>query len=82
MADQVSVSSVQPSEVSNEMVAYLLTVSVLSTNDRANGWQNASGLPILYGYDKETVLSTYAECLKTVRTGLSSAERAERAARR
>lgn len=81
MADQVNVNSVQPSEVSSEMVAYLLTVSALN-EDSSKGWTPCTGLPILYGHDKEAILSTYAECLKTVRTGMSTAERTERAARR
>ncbi len=81
MADQVTVNSVQPSEVSPEKVAYLLTVCALNANS-SKGWQTSTGLPILYGHDKEAILSTYADCIRTVRTGMSPAERAERAARR
>jgi hypothetical protein len=81
MADQVAVNSVQPSEVSSEMVAYLLTVAALNENT-SKGWQTCTGLPVLYGHDKEAILSTYADCIRTVRSGMSPAERAERSARR
>jgi hypothetical protein len=81
MADQISVNSVQPSEVSSEMVAYLLTVSALNSNS-SKGWQTCTGLPILYGHDKESILSTYADCIRTVRSGMSPEDRADRAARR
>jgi hypothetical protein len=81
MADQVNVNSVQPSEVSPEMVAYLLTVSALNSNS-SKGWQTCTGLPILYGHDEESILSTYSDCIRTVRTGMSPQDRTERAARR
>jgi hypothetical protein len=81
MVDQANVNSVQPSEISPEMVAYLLTVSSLNGNN-SKGWQTCNGLPILYGHDKSAILSTYSECIRTVRSGMSPEERADRAARR
>lgn len=77
MADQVNVSSVQPSEVSPEMVAYLLTVAALNESS-SKGWQLCAGLPILYGHDKDAILTTYADCIRTVRSGMSPTERAAR----
>jgi hypothetical protein len=81
MAETVSVNSVQPSEISREMVAYLLTVSVLAGPECGKGWAPASGTPILHGFDKDAVLSTYAECLRTVRQAHTDSERKERASR-
>lgn len=76
----VSVNSVQPSEISPEMVAYLVTVSALNESS-GKGWQPCSGLPILYGHDKDAILATYAECIRTVRRGMTDNERDERARR-
>lgn len=78
MADQVSVSSVQPSEISKEMVAYLLTVSALAGGTYGQSWSACDGLPIIHGFDKEIILSTYAECARTVRNALTDAERSAR----
>jgi hypothetical protein len=82
MADQVSVNSVQPSEVSDEMVAYLLTASILGGAGYNKGWYRCEGLPIIGGVDKDTILTTYAECLRTVANRMTDSERSERAARR
>ena len=78
MADQVSVSSVQPSEVSKEMVAYLLTASILGGGAFGKGWSSCSGLPMINGFDKETILATYAECVRTVSNRMTEGERAAR----
>lgn len=78
MADTTSVSSVQPSEISNEMVAYLLTVSILGGSDYSKSWSASAGLPIVHGFPKDEILSTYAECLRTVRRARSEAEEVTR----
>lgn len=82
MADQVSVNSVQPSEVSKEMVAYLLTASILGGSEMNKGWYASNGLPIIHGFDKETILSTYAECARTVANRMTDDARSDRASRR
>ena len=82
MADQVTVNSVQPSEVSPEMVAYLLTVSILAGSAYDKHLMKSEGLPIIAGVDKETILSTYAECARTVANRMTDAERSDRASRR
>ena len=81
MADMVSVNSVQPSEVSSEMVAYLLTVSILGGADYGRSWKSSPGIPIIQGFDKETILSTYAECVRTVTRRMTDDDRADRARR-
>ena len=75
MADQVSVNSVQPSEISREMVAYLLTASILGGGEYGKAWSACAGVPIIHGFDKDTILATYAECARTVRNALTDAER-------
>ena len=77
---EVNVSSVQPSEVSREMVAYLLTASILSRSSH-QGYVSCQGLPIILGSDKETILATVAECIRTVTHQMSETERSERARR-
>lgn len=74
MVDTVSVNSVQPSEISKEMVAYLLTVSILGGEDYAQGWSAATGLPIIQGFPKEEVLTTYTACLRAVERQRTDAE--------
>lgn len=74
----VSVNSVQPSEVSKEMVAYLLTVSILGGAEYAKSWQVSAGIPIIQGFDKETILETYAECARTVSNRMTDSGRAAR----
>lgn len=78
MADSVSVNSVQPSEISKEMVAYLLAASILGGSASGKSWYSCTGLPMIQGFDKDTVLSTYAECLRTVCNRQTDAERAAR----
>jgi hypothetical protein len=78
MAEQVSVNSVQPSEVSREMVAYLLTASILGGGEYGKAWSVCQGLPIITGFDKETILSTYAECIRTVANKMTDTERSSR----
>jgi hypothetical protein len=56
------------------MVAYLLTVSILGGADFGTSWQASAGLPVITGYSKEEILSTYAECLRTVRRGRADGE--------
>lgn len=82
MAEAINVNSVQPSEVSSEMVAYLLTASILGGADYGKGYQSVAGIPIILGFDKQTILETYAECIRTVSGRQTDAARAERAARR
>lgn len=82
MADAVSVNNVQPSEISREMVAYLLTVSILGGADYGKSWAPSQGVPIINGFDKEIILSTYAECLRTVSNRMTDSERSDRAVRR
>jgi hypothetical protein len=72
MADSVAVNSVQPSEVSNEMVAYLLTASILVGPEYSKSIVPSQGLPIIAGTDKATILSTYVECLQAVKRPFSS----------
>lgn len=78
MTDSVSVNSVQPSEVSKEMVAYLLTASILGGSGHSKAWSSCAGLPIITGCDKDTILSTYAECVRTVANRATEGERAAR----
>ena len=78
MADQVNVNSVQPSEVSKEMVAYLLTASILGGADYGKAFSSCQGLPIIMGVDKDTILSTYAECIRTVANKMTETERSNR----
>lgn len=67
MAESVSVNNVQPSEISNEMVAYYLTASILGGSGYGSaGWSPSSGIPIIHGCSKEDILSTYTECLRAV----------------
>ena len=82
MADSVNVSSVHPSEISKEMDAYLLTVSILGGGAYGKSWANSAGVPVINGFDKETILSTYAECIRTVSNRMTESERSDRAARR
>jgi hypothetical protein len=81
MTDTI-VNSVQPSEVSPEMVAYLLTTSILGGSDYAQGWSASAGLPLIHGCSKEEILSTYTECLRAVRRQRTDAEHDEIASRR
>lgn len=78
MSGEVTVNSVQPSEVSKEMVAYLLTVSILSGSQYNMGIHRCDGLPIIGGCDKDTILSTYAECIRTVSNRMTDEARANR----
>jgi hypothetical protein len=67
MGDSVSVNSVQPSEISSEMVAYYLTASILGGSGYGSAsWASSSGIPIIHGRSKEEILTTYTECLRAV----------------
>jgi len=65
---EVKVNSVQPSEVGPDMVAYLLTVSILSKGDTTSGFRSADGLPIISGQSEEAILRTYAKARLVVGT--------------
>lgn len=82
MADSVNVSSVQPSEISKDMVAYLLTVSVLGGEGYSKSWSPSSGLPIIQGFSKEEILTTYTECARAVARHKTDSEFEEAANRR
>ncbi len=62
----VKVNSVQPSEISPSMVAYLLTVSILSKSNTTNGFRSADGLPIILGRSEDEILKTYAKARQVV----------------
>lgn len=65
---ETSINSVQPSEISPEMVAYLLATSILGGANYGKGFSaSGPGLPIITGCDEKTVLETYARCLRVVR---------------
>jgi hypothetical protein len=82
MAESVSVNSVQPREISDSMVAYLLTVSILGGAGYDKAWTRSDGLPIILGHSKDEVLKTYAECRRTVHYHNTEEEREARSARR
>lgn len=64
MAD-VSVNSVQPSEISQEMVALYLLTSVASSTEGAN-YTVRDGIPIITGPDKEWIIRNYIDCLRSI----------------
>jgi len=61
----VSVNSVKPSEVSDEMVALYLLASIATNETDAIVNFNA-GIPIIAGKNKSWILSNYADCIRTV----------------
>ena len=63
-----NMNSVQPSEMSREMVAYLLTASILGGEQYSKGTAPFNGLPRIDGCSKDDILSTYVECLRAVKT--------------
>lgn len=73
MAD-VSVNSVQTSEVSNEMVAYLLAASILGGGQHSKSFMTCAGLPIIAGYSEKEILQTYAKCLMVVKAPYNADE--------
>lgn len=77
-----NMQSVQPADVSKEMVAYLLTVSILGGADYGKSWTSSAGIPIIHGFSKDDVLGTYAECLRTVQRGRTEAEHGDVVGRR
>lgn len=62
----VKVNSVQPSEVGPEMVAYLLTVSILSSSNTSFGHRSVDGLPIILNRSEDEILRTYAKAYQVV----------------
>jgi hypothetical protein len=81
MADDPA-TSVQAGEISKEMVAYLLTVSILGGSDYALGWKGSEGLPIIHGFSKEEILTTFTECIRAVSRHRTDAEHEQIANRR
>jgi peptidase E len=63
----VSVNSVQPSEVGKEMVAYLLTASILCGAEYEVGYHDINGLPLINGKSRDEILRTYALALNVVK---------------
>ncbi|QPQ54233.1 hypothetical protein IC614_07625 [Allosphingosinicella flava] len=64
MAD-VSVNSVKPSEVSDEMVALYLLASV-ATHEGGVSVTIKDGIPLIHGADKKWILENYVDCLKSI----------------
>ena len=63
----VEVNSVQPSEIGPSMVAYYLTVAMLTGEEYSKGYSSAgAGIPILTGYSEEKVLRAYAKAALVV----------------
>lgn len=65
MAD-VSVNSVNPATIGTEMVAYLLTCSILAGGRYNGGHGHSNGLPLINGSTEQDILRTYAKCMKVV----------------
>ena len=63
----VRVNSVQPSEVGPEMVAYLLTASILCGPAYRPGYNSMEGLPLIDGKSRDEILRTFALALNVVR---------------
>ena len=70
----VSVNSVQPSEVGKEMVAYLLTACILSGAEYGAGYRDVMGLPLINGKSRDEILRTYALALNVVRNPAHAAK--------
>lgn len=68
----VKVSSVQPSEISDAMVAYLLTAGIHSGKTSVNVG-SVDGLPIIRNVEAAELLKTYALCLNIVKHPHNSA---------
>lgn len=57
----VKVNSVDPATIGPDMVAYLLTVSILSGGDYNKGHYSSDGLPLINGASADEILKTYAK---------------------